>query len=104
MLRLTNRHWAKGKPRPPAEIVAEKTAIAEQEWSRRPIGTARCVAVHGELRCRGVFAYSSSDQDGDTAAGCPSCGAAHRFDHATSAWVPTGRPAIAAQRRIGPGG
>ncbi len=104
VLRLTRRHWAKGKPRRPAEIVAEKTAIAEQEWARRPIGTARCAAVHGLHRCRGVFAYSTSDEDGDSAASCPTCGAAHRLDHATSRWVVTDKGAVAMQGSIGRGG
>lgn len=104
VLRLANRHWAKDKPRPSSDIVAEKEAIAEEEWARAPIGTSRCAAVHGALRCRGVFAYGAGDQDGDTVVSCPMCGAAHRFDDATSTWVLTDRPAVAIKSGVASGG
>ena len=102
VLRLTNRHWAEGRPRPPADIMAEKEAIAEKEWDRRPIGTARCAAFHGALRCSGVFAYGKDDRG--SIVGCPTCGAAHRFDDSTSTWVLTGRREVARQASIGRGG
>lgn len=88
VLRLADRHWAKGKPRSSTEIVAEKSAIAEAEFARKPAGTQRCLALRGSLRCRGVFVYQAEDQSGDgSVIACPSCGAAHRWDPDEATWV-----------------
>ena len=87
VLRLADRHWAKDKRRSSQEIVAEKSAIAEAEFARKPAGTQRCLALRGSLRCRGVFVYQASDlaADGPLIA-CPSCGAPHGWDPDKEAW------------------
>lgn len=86
VLRLADRHWAKDKPRASKEIVAEKTAIAEQEWARKPAGTQRCFAVQGPQRCRGVFAYLAADRDDGSLVRCPMCQAGHVWDPSRETW------------------
>lgn len=87
VLRLADRHWTKDKRRPPAEIMAEQAAINEQEFARRPVGTQRCLAQWGSLRCRGVFAYGSAQQADGSAVACPMCGSAHSWEPETETWV-----------------
>ncbi|HEV2071200.1 MAG TPA: hypothetical protein VGR26_15530 [Acidimicrobiales bacterium] len=87
VLRLADRHWAKGKPRSPAEIVAEQAERNEEEFARRPVGTQRCLALRGSLRCRGVFAYRSDQQADSSLVACPSCGAAHFWDPDAETWL-----------------
>ena len=87
VLRLADRHWTKPRRRPPAEIVAEQAARNEEEFSRRPVGTQRCSALRGSLRCRGVFAYRSDHQADGSLIACPSCGAAHSWDPDAETWL-----------------
>ncbi len=86
VLRLADRHWAKGKPRASKEIVAEKSAIAEQEWTHKPAGTQRCFAMQGPQRCRGVFAYLAADRDDGSLVRCPMCQAGHVWDPSRETW------------------
>lgn len=86
VLRLANRHWAENKPRPSAEIVAEKSAIADEDFARKPIGTQRCLVFHGSLRCRGVFAFNAEEQS-STVMRCPMCQAAHVWDEPEAKWT-----------------
>ncbi|MGI9118626.1 MAG: hypothetical protein ACR2G7_00570, partial [Acidimicrobiales bacterium] len=86
VLRLADRHWAKDKPRASKEIMAEKTAIAEQEWTRKPAGTQRCFAMQGPQRCRGVFAYLAADRDDGSLVRCPMCQAGHVWDPSSETW------------------
>ncbi len=87
VLRLADRHWAKEKVRTAAEIVAEKSALADEEFARKPAGTQRCFALRGSLRCRGVFTYHADDLAGDTLLACPSCGTAHSWDPDQQTWT-----------------
>ncbi|HEV2809314.1 MAG TPA: hypothetical protein VGV93_02815 [Acidimicrobiales bacterium] len=87
VLRLADRHWTKPRRRPPAEIVAEQAVRNEEEFARRPVGTQRCFALRGSLRCRGVFAYRSDQQADGSLIACPSCGAAHSWDPDTETWL-----------------
>lgn len=87
VLRLADRHWTKPRRRPPAEIVAEQAVRNEEEFARRPVGTQRCLALRGSLRCRGVFAYRSDHQAEGSLIACPSCGAAHSWDPDTETWL-----------------
>lgn len=87
VLRLADRHWAKGKERSSAEIVAEKSAVAEREFARKPAGTQRCLALRGSLRCRGVFVYHADDMANASPVACPTCGATHTWDRDGQAWV-----------------
>ena len=99
VLRLTDRHWTKGKPRPPAEIVAEQAVRNEDEFARRPVGTQRCFALRGLLRCRGVFAYGSKELADDVRVACPSCGAAHSWDSDAEMWFLDSEEALGAGRQ-----
>ncbi|HVL03003.1 MAG TPA: hypothetical protein VM386_01065 [Acidimicrobiales bacterium] len=96
VLRLADRHWATAKPRPPAEIRAEQAALNEQEFARRPVGTQRCFALRGSLRCRGVFAYGSKQQADGSRIACPSCGAAHSWDPDAEMWFLDSEEALGA--------
>lgn len=99
VLRLADRHWTKGRPRPPAEIVAEQAARNEEEFARRPVGTQRCFALRGSLRCRGVFAYGSKEQADGSRVACPSCGAAHTWDSEAEVWFLDSEEALGAGLR-----
>jgi len=87
VLRLADRHWAKGKARTSAEIVAEKSAIADREFARKPAGTQRCLALRESHRCRGVFVYHADDMANSSPVACPTCGATHTWDPNGQAWV-----------------
>jgi uncharacterized membrane protein len=87
VLRLADRHWAKGQARTSAEIVAEKSAIADREFARKPAGTQRCLALRGSLRCRGVFVYHADDMANGSPVACPTCGATHTWDLDGQAWM-----------------
>lgn len=94
VLRLANRHWAQGKPRPSAEVVAEKSALFEEEFARKPIGTQRCLATRGSLRCRGVFAFNSEERAGSLLR-CPMCQAGHVWDESEAKWTVIDVPEVA---------
>lgn len=96
VLRLADRHWAKPKVRPSADIVAEKTAIAEQDFARKPAGTQRCLALRGSLRCRGVFAFRGDQQADATVLSCPTCGSAHQWDTDGGEWTLAPESALSA--------
>lgn len=96
VLRLADRHWAKPKVRPSADIVAEMAAIAEQDFARKPAGTQRCFALRGSLRCRGVFAYRSDEQDDAAVLSCPACGSAHQWDTDRGEWTLAPESALSA--------
>ena len=87
VLRLANRHWTKGKPRSSEEVVAEKRAIAEQEFARKPAGTQRCHASPSGSRCRGVFVYDAEEQSSGGLRRCPWCQAPHVWDESTGEWT-----------------
>lgn len=87
VLRLADRHWAKDKRRTSQEIVAEKSAIADAEFARKPAGTQRCMALRGSLRCRGVFVYHAEELADGSLIACPSCGSAHGWDPDEQTWV-----------------
>jgi hypothetical protein len=86
VLRLANRHWAKGKPRTSAEVVAEKTAIAEQDFARKPVGTQRCFAFRDGQRCRGVFVFNAEERG--QVMRCPTCMTPHLWDEDIKEWMP----------------
>jgi len=87
VLRLADRHWAKDKRRTSNEIVAEKSAIADAEFARKPAGTQRCMALRGSLRCRGVFVYHTEELADGSLIACPTCGSAHGWDSDEGTWV-----------------
>jgi hypothetical protein len=99
VLRLANRHWAREKPRPSADIVAEKSAIADLDFAQKPAGTQRCFALRGAVRCRGVFAFRADQQDDGAPVVCPTCGTSHRWDAEGQTWVVDDATAVAAGRR-----
>jgi hypothetical protein len=87
VLRLADRHWAKDKRRSSAEIMANQAAINEEEFARRPVGTQRCLALRGSIRCRGVFAYHADDLAEASLVACPSCGTSHSWDPEEETWM-----------------
>ncbi len=86
MLRLANRHWAKDKPRAAADVVAEKSAIAEQDFARKPVGTQRCFAFRDGQRCRGVFVFNAEERG--QVMRCPTCMTPHLWDEPVGEWMP----------------
>ncbi len=101
VLRLANRHWAAEKPRPSADIVAEKSAIADRDFAQKPAGTQRCFALRGALRCCGVFAFRAEQQHDGAPVACPTCGTSHRWDAEARTWVVDHAAAVVAGRRPG---
>ena len=86
VLRLANRHWSKDKPRSSADVVAEKTAIAEQDFARKPVGTQRCFAFRDGQRCRGVFVFNAEERG--QVMRCPTCMTPHLWDEPVGEWMP----------------
>ncbi|HWH34761.1 MAG TPA: hypothetical protein VNT56_05505 [Acidimicrobiales bacterium] len=95
VLRLADRHWTRPKPRSSADIVAEKSAIAEREFARKPAGTQRCQALRGSLRCRGVFAFRHEEQEDGSILACPTCGSAHVWNPEAGQWTLASEGALA---------